>query len=301
MTKTLFIVNPHAGRVRKIWRELEPTIGNWIKDYSVVMTHFPEDVTACLAQARTTQVEHIISVGGDGTNKYMLNALMQHRQNYPDYEVIFGSIPAGTGRDFARGAGLPLNTVEAAEYVLTQAKPRAIDIGLANFADENHYFLNVSNVGIANDVVQRVERSSKRPWTFLLSVISALMRYQPEAVRIELDGNIWFEGKIYVAAIANGKSIAQGMLIAPDAELNDGLFDVIVGEEMPMLTLMQVVPKIYSGEHISHPKVKVGRAKQVKITNLAGQAIGLDLDGEPSDGALSMTYEIQPSAIKMLL
>ena len=176
MPKTLFIVNPNAGRVRKTWKELKPRLGDWVDDYTVVMTHSPEDVTECLAQASVMDIEQIISVGGDGTNKFMINALMVHRQNCPNHQLVFGSIPAGTGRDFARGMGFPLDTIEAAEYVLMQAKPRLIDVGLAKFAGEEHYFLNVSNAGIANDVALRVERSAKRPWDFLFSIVSSLAR-----------------------------------------------------------------------------------------------------------------------------
>lgn len=301
MPKTLFIVNPNAGRVRQTWKELKPRLGEWVDDFTVVMTHFPEDVTECLAQSSVTDTEQIISIGGDGTNKFMINALMQHRQEHPEHQLLFGSIPAGTGRDFARGVGLPLDTIQAAEYILTQAKPKLIDIGLAKFANEEHYFLNVSNVGIANDVAQRVERTSKRPWAFLWSVVSALARYQPEHVKIELDGEFWYEGNIYVIGVANGKYTGQGILIAPDAVVDDGYFDVVVAEQMPTLELMRVFPSIYSGTHITHPKVKVKRAKHVHITSPTGHKIGLDLDGEPSDGASVMSYEIIPQAIQILL
>lgn len=301
MPKTLFIVNPNAGRVRKTWKELEPRLGEWIDDYTVVMTHSPEDVTECLAQASVMDVEQIISIGGDGTNKFMINALMEHRQNRPNHKLVFGTIPAGTGRDFARGVGFPLDTIEAAEYVLTQARPKLIDIGLAKFAGEEHYFLNVSNAGIANDVALRVERSSKRPWDFLFSVVTSLARYRPDAVKIELDGELWFEGNIYIAGVSNGKFIAQGMKIAPDALVDDGLFDVVIGEEMPTFELMKVVPSIYSGTHITHSKVKTKRAKHVRIISPNQHKIGMDLDGEPSDGASEITYELIPSSITMLI
>lgn len=301
MAKTLFIVNPNAGRSRKIWQKILPRLKDWVSDYTVVMTHYPEDVLETLAQARINDVERVITVGGDGTNKFMVNALMEHREVYPQHELIFGSIPAGTGRDFARGMGLPLKTIEAVEYVLTKASVRKIDIGRAHFGDESHYFLNASNAGIANDVVQRVERSAKRPWTFFVSVIGALAGYKPEFVRIELDGQLWFEGNIYVMGVANGRSIGQGMLIAPDAIVDDGLFDVVIAEKMPFLELAQVFPTIYSGSHITHPRVKIQRARHVRIMSLEGQKIGMDLDGEPSDGALEISYEVIPASLKMLL
>lgn len=301
MPKTLFIVNPNASRVRKTWQALHAQLDNWVSDYRVVMTHHPDDIIETLDQATMDEVEQIISVGGDGTNKFMVNAIIEHRLKYPKHHIIFGSIPAGTGRDFARGVGLPLDTLSAAEYVLTKATPKMIDLGLATFANETHYFLNAANTGIANDVVQRVERSQKRPWTFLLSVISALLRYKPEPVRIELDGELWFEGNIYVMAVANGRSIGQGILIAPDALVDDGAFDVVIAEEMPFLDLLLAFPSIYSGTHITHPKVKVQRARHVRIINPTQQKIGMDLDGEPSDGAAEIHYEIIPAALQILL
>lgn len=301
MTKTLFIVNPNAGRTRNVWRKIEPKLGTWLLDYVTVMTRTPDDVTETLDQARMADIDCVISVGGDGTNKVMVNAIMEHRKKYPEHELIFGSIPAGTGRDFARGVGLPLDSLEAAEYVLTKAQVRMVDIGIAEFDDEKHYFLNASNAGIANDVALRVERSKKRPWTFLTSIIRSLAGYQPETVRIELDGEVWFEGNIYVMAVANGKSIGQGILIAPDAEVDDGYFDVVIAEEMPFLDLMQAFPSIYTGKHISHPRVKVQRAKQIQISSPVNQKIGMDLDGEPSDGATAIRYTMVPAALQMLL
>jgi diacylglycerol kinase (ATP) len=301
MLKTLFIVNANAGRVRPIWSKLEPMLGNWVDDFAVVMTKYAEDVLDCLAQSRVDGVERVISVGGDGTNYAIVNTLMAFRQKYPDYEITYGNIPAGTGRDFARGVGLPLDSFKAAEYVLTQAKPRLIDLGHCRFEGKSSYFLNASNVGIANDVVQRVERSGKRPWSFLVSVLSSLAWYQPEAAVVELDGKVWFEGNIYVAAVANGRAVGQGIIIAPNSQVDDGCFDVIVGEQMPMLELMQLFPKLYSGKHIGHPRVKDGRAKHVRITSPKQETIGLDLDGEAEKGAAEIVYEILPAALRMLL
>lgn len=301
MPKTLFIVNPNAGRVRPTWTKLEPMIGNWVKDFRVVMTKYPEDVLDCLAQSRVDNFERVISIGGDGTNYAILNTLMEFRQKFPDYEMSYGTIPAGTGRDFARGVGLPMDTFKAAEYVLKEAKPHMVDIGRCQFGSTSRYFLNASNVGIAYDVTQRVEKSQKRPWSFLVSVLGSLTQYQPEAALIELDGKAWFEGNIYVAGIANGKAIGQGILIAPNSKIDDGFFDVVVGEQMPTLELIQLFPKLYSGTHIGHPRVKEGRAKHVRITSPKSEAIGLDLDGEPSKGAAEIVYEILPAALRMLL
>jgi diacylglycerol kinase (ATP) len=303
MPKTLFIVNPNAGngRGRKTWRKIEPELSHLAADYSVVMTRHSEDVDELITQGALNGVERIISIGGDGTTNVVVNALMRYNESHPQHNLIYGSIPAGTGRDFARGVGIPLDTLTAAKYVLTEAKVQSIDIGLVTYGNQQRYFLNISSAGISNDVVQRVERSTKYPWTFLVSVITALAQYKPEAMRIELDGKLWFEGRIYIVAVANSTTFGQGVFFAPDARWDDGLFDVVVAEEMPTLDLIRCFPSIYSGKHISNPRVKVGRAKQVRITSSTNQLIGMDFDGEPATSAAEICYEILPAALRILL
>jgi diacylglycerol kinase family enzyme len=156
-------------------------------------------------------------------------------------------------------------------------------------------------LGISYDVAHRAGTSKKRPWTFLVSALASMAFYQPEEVSIELDGGLWYEGKVYIIAVANAKSVAQGMLIAPDAEYDDGWFDVLVAKEMPLLELLILFPKIYTGEHIHHPKVMMKRAKKVRIKTPNNQAIGLDLDGEPFEGAAEINYSIVPKAFSILL
>jgi diacylglycerol kinase (ATP) len=303
MPKTLFIVNPNAGngRGRNTWRKIEPELYRLAANYTVVMTRHSEDVDELITQGVMNGVERIISIGGDGTTNVVVNALMNYNKTHPQHHLIYGAIPAGTGRDFARGVGIPLDTLAAAKYVLTEAKVQPIDIGVVTYGDEQRYFLNISSAGISNDVVQRVERSTKYPWTFLTSVITALAQYQPEAMRIELDGALWFEGRIYIVAVANSTTFGQGVIFAPDALWNDGLFDVVVAEEMPTLDLIRCFPSIYTGKHITNPKVKVGRAQKVRITSSTNTPIGMDFDGEPAKSAAEICYELLPAALQMLL
>jgi YegS/Rv2252/BmrU family lipid kinase len=301
MTKTLFFVNLNAGRLRKTWKELEAQLPKWVSDYKVIITEAASDVDKNLIQAIDEGFERIVSVGGDGTNKYVVSAIMQYQEKNPDHSLVFAGIPAGTGRDFARAAGIPHETLPAAEYLLTQAIPQKVDVAYVQFADIRDYYLNVSNLGISYDVAHRAGKSSKRPWTFLVSIIASLAFYKPEAVSVELDGEKWYEGNVYITAIANSKSIAQGVLIAPDAKYDDGLFDVVIAEEMPTLELIRVFPTIYTGQHIHHPKVMVKRAKNVRITTPNHQPIGLDLDGEPFEGAAEINYTILPKAFTILL
>jgi len=306
MTRTLFIVNPHAGgeRGRENWRELEPVLKSEMaqQDYVVATTRYPEDVDVFVTQAYADGLDQVISIGGDGTNHSVINAVMKHNESHPDHPLVFGTIPTGTGCDWVRGVDLPLDTAEAVHYVLNEAQSRKIDVGYVEFAEQKRYFLNISSAGISHDVVLQVESHNKRyPWTYPLSVLTSLLRYQPEGMRIELDGDLWYEGRIYIATVANGKYFGQGLFIAPHATIDDGLFDVIIAEQMLLPHLLWAFPSIYSGKHLTHPKVRVARAEHVRIQSLDDQAIGMDLDGEPEAGAAEIVFHMKAKALAVLL
>lgn len=300
MTSTLVIVNPYAagGRAGKIWAEHEAEVFNRLGDVTVTVTHHVRDLPDALAEATDAGTRRIISVGGDGTNHAVLNALMTHNIATPDDPVSYGIIPAGTGRDFARGSGFSLDPSEAI-LRLADAMPRMIDVGHVVYDDQSAYFLNIASAGISNDVVQRVEAAGDRqPWTFLVAAVQSLLHYHPEPVKIWLDGELFYDNDAYLVAVANGTTFGYGMRVAPDAKVDDGWFDVIVVEAMPRWQILMSLQLIYRGAHMDHPRVHVGRAREVRVES-DGRALGMDLDGEPAE-ARKMLFKLQPQTLQML-
>ena len=300
MDSTLVIVNPYAagGRAGTIWAQHEAEVFDQLGDVNVVVTHHVDELPDTLTQAAEKGVRRVIAVGGDGTNHAVLNALMVHNANFPDDPISYGIIPAGTGRDFARGSGLSLNPSEAI-LRLADAMPRLIDIGHVAYDDKSAFFLNIADACIGNDVVQRVEAAGdRRPWTFLSAAVRSLLRYQPEPVRITLDGDLFYDDKAYIVAVANGTTFGSGMQIAPEARIDDGWFDVIVVEAMLRWEILLNLRLIYSGTHLDHPKVHTRRAKMVTVES-DGRILGMDLDGEPAE-ARKMTFSVKPLALPML-
>lgn len=303
MTKTLFVVNPHAGngRGQRTWEALEPLVQAGPHAYRAMTTNYPEDVLKSIAEAAKWGAERIISVGGDGTNYVVVNALIQHMAANPDEEWVYGAVPAGTGRDWARGVGLPLDMNEAIHYILYEAQPRRVDLGFVRFGSYERYFLNISSVGISNEIARRVESGTKYPWTFALATINSLLRYKAVPMRITVDGAAWYEGAIYIATVANSSTFGQGMMIAPDARMDDGLLDVVVVEKMSLLALARAFPTLYSGQHVNHPKVHLTQGREIRIETLNGRETGMDLDGEPEAGTQQFHYHVQPQALSVLL
>lgn len=201
MSQTLIVLNPHAanGRAGQLWSSIEPILWDTLGDLVVAVTQSPDDVARHIHQAYEARLTRVISIGGDGTNHSLINALVSHNQKYPDAtQMEYGILPVGTGQDWARSMGIPFDIEDAARWI-AEAKPKAVDIGQVELYGDNVYFLNVASVGISGDVVTRVEQSNRRPWSFLAATLRTVINFQPPTVQIRLDDQDWYEGSSYLA------------------------------------------------------------------------------------------------------
>ncbi len=300
MSSYLVLINPHAagGAAVSEWHAIEAEFVARFGKPQVVVTRNAAEISQHIQQAAQAGISRVISVGGDGTNHSVINSIVQHNRVYPENPLVYGALPAGTGQDWARGLGMPLNMHQALDW-LAQAPVRPIDVGHVRYDDEQRYFLNISSAGISHDVVQRVESMNKRrPWTFLLATVRAILEYQPDNVRIELDGQIWYEGSVYLVAVANGRYFGAGIKIAPEAVIDDGLLDVIVVMGVSRIRLLTALQTAYDGTHIYNSAVMTARAHTIRITG-DGSARGMDLDGEPAAGH-DLHYTVQSGGLTIL-
>jgi diacylglycerol kinase (ATP) len=213
--------------------------------------------------------------------------------------MVYGNLPIGTGRDWARGQGVPYNNLKAAAAWIASAQPLPTDIGRVAHEGGSEYFLNIASAGIGGEVAQRINAlKQRRPWSFVQQTISTLLTQKPPAMQITLDGVPWYEGRAYVVAIANGTTFGHGMKIAPNAMQRDGLFDVVLVEGVSRLTILAAFSRVYAGTHLTHPAVRSARAAEVRVQTKAG-ALGLELDGEPLL-ARDMTFSVRPGLLKIL-
>jgi len=295
MDKALVIVNPNAGAgtALHMWNDIQDDFITTLGEPMLAVTHSIHDVGLHLHTALDAGIRHIISVGGDGSNHQIINTLLPLIDNNP--EVMFSTIPAGTGRDWVRGAGLPMNPRQMLQHI-RDATPRKIDIGQVTVDNKIRYFLNISSAGISNDVVQRVENTPhKRAWTYLLAVLGGILGYKPELIKIYLDGELWYEDKMFLVAIANGTTFGQGLIIAPEAVMDDGLLDVVIIEAMARPQLIMKLQMVFKGTHLTDRRVHFKRARHIRIVPTNSQ-IGMDFDGEGGKGT-DIEYQIIPSAL----
>jgi len=296
------VVNPQSsnGNTRKRWPEylIRLREDGYLVDFAY--TTEPGDATRITQRILKEGYTQIIAVGGDGTMNEVVNGFFSNGQLI-NSEAELALFSHGTGGDLIRTLQISRG-IEGFLEILRRGQKRMIDVGEVLFQDEHkqqthRYFLNVADVGLGGETVARVNRQSKRlggKLSFLIGSVLSILHYRNKIMRCEIDGKLIFEGRINSIMVANGRYIGGGMMIAPDAELDDGLFDVVCLGDFSKLMLLRHLPKIYKGTHLEIPGVTVHRGRSVVITT-AKKAL-LDIDGE-QPGKAPLTFNLLPKAL----
>lgn len=298
---TLVILNPQAGsgRAERLWARVESLAYETWGNLVVAITEKPQDVTQHLDKARAAGVRRVIAVGGDGTVHNIVNALVNLMRQAPhEPPMVFGQLPAGTGQDLARTLHIPHKLDDAVRW-LGKTQSQLLDLGAVRYDQKNCYFLNIASVGLSGYVDKQVNRiKNRRPWTYKMASMRSILNYAPQPMHIKIDEQNWYEGRVWVAVVANGRYFGKGMAIAPHAEVNDGLFDVVVVKDASRLNLLRAFNTVYSGNHLERPEVIHTRAKRVEIST-PDDMLPVDLDGEYQT-ARDIQFEVQAGALTML-
>ena len=300
------LVNPASanGRTGRRWPEMAAALRARLGDFSVELTDGPRQAGDRVRKALQSGATCIVSVGGDGTHNEVIQGFYQDGELVrPDAELAV--VPTGTGGDLRRTLGLPQPALEAIEC-LGKAR-RRIDVGHLTCVDHHgepyeSYFLNIASFGISGLVDKLVNNSSKAlggKLSFIWGVTRATVRYKNQRVRFRLDGGEPIERSIYNLAVANARYFGGGMKVAPDAQMADGRFDVVVLGDLGITELMARMPDIYKGAHLDHPKIEVFSATNVYAEPASPEdKVLIDMDGEAA-GRLPATLKILPDQITM--
>ncbi len=304
---TLIIVNPNAagGKAEAIFENLRNRLREALGELIVAVTRTAEELASHIEAAASAGADRLIAVGGDGTNHGVVNALFTRSQR-TRVSMAFGSLPVGTGSDWARALGVPAD-LEAAVDWLARAQPTACDLGKVEYSDSrqegrrtSRVFLNIASAGVSGEVDARVNRARRRSSvTFLRATVTTLLGYRPQRIFIDCDGERFYEGLSYLLAVANGRYFGRGMWIAPYALINDGLFDVVLVEGMPRLRILLALQSVFSGRHLSRKDVHSVRAAAVQVHSEEGP-LSLDLDGEEACGQ-DIKFTVLRGALTILL
>ena len=247
----------------------------------------------------------VVAMGGDGTISEVAAGFFDD-QGPICPEAALGVLPHGTGGDFIRTIELPRDLEEAAKR-LAAGRYRRVDMGRMTHLDDQgvertRHFINIASFGIGGLVDRLVNQGSKAlggRLSFGIATVRAAARFRPQRALLRLDGGPEQEVLLQNVAVANGRYFGGGMKVAPEAELDDGRFDVITLGPMSMREMISFSRRIYRGTHLDLAQVTMASARRVEARPAdPGEAILLDVDGE-TPGRLPATFEIIPDALNL--
>ncbi|TDB79199.1 diacylglycerol kinase [Micromonospora sp. KC721] len=291
------LANPTAGQGRH--RELLPRLLARLADAGrpvrLLTAGTPGEAEAACHAAVAAGVGALVAVGGDGTVHRALQAVA-------GTTVPFGPVPAGTGNDFAADTGFPTDPLAAAGVIaeaLRTGRDHPVDLArMTGAAGGGHRWYGAVLAAGFDAVVN--ERANRMRWPrgrlrYDLAILAELARLRPRRYTLRLDG-VAHTLEAVLVAVGNGASYGGGMRICPDADLTDGLLDVVVGGRFDRRTLLRVKPRIHTGTHLTHPLVRRYRARTVE---LVAEGITTYADGER---ALPLPVRISavPGAVRLL-
>jgi YegS/Rv2252/BmrU family lipid kinase len=294
--RCFIIVNPAAGRgrARRTW---ETTIRPMLQGGGLLFDEVYEDRPGAAVpladQATRDGHEILVAVGGDGTVHEILNGVLgppvAHR---PALAVI----PGGTGNDFARGVGIPKDMITAARLLLDGGQRRLVDVGRVN----DRYYGTISGVGFDAEVAAEVNRWPK--WVagtvvYTAGILKKLITYRCAPSRITIDGEV-LELPMFLVAAANTPWYAGGMFMAPHARPDDGLLEIIIARDLTRVETLGVLPKVFSGDHLKHPKVSHRAGREIRVESDVPLAV--HADGE-TVGRVPAVFRAVPQALEVIV
>jgi diacylglycerol kinase (ATP) len=291
--KFVVILNPIAGHGKslKAWSAIKPVLDARVGEYAVWRTEYVRHGEALGRRAAEDGYDMVAVLSGDGTLSEVANGFLQ----VPfDQRPILGPLPGGTGNDYSRTLGTPRDPAAAA-VALFDGHTRLLDAGRVN----DRYFLNVAGVGFDAEV-SRMANALVRKYgggapMYMACILWQLGVFKLAPVELELDGEKTSRRVLLVAA-GVAKYCGGGLKLCPGAEPDDGLLDIVVGEDLTKPETLSILPRLYPGTHILHPKVKSYRAKRITITS--DRPLYIQSDGEIT-GQAPVTFETVPAALRV--
>ncbi len=287
------VVNPTSGKNRGMALGLEVAnrmraAGHEVLDLSDESYAAARDrAIGAIAQG----IDVLAVVGGDGMVHLGVELAAETK-------TTLAVIAAGTGNDISRGLGLPVHDPVRAADLVTTGVARTIDaVRHVDAHGGRHWYAGVLGAGFDSLVN---ERANTWPWPkgqmrYNLAILRELPLFRAIPYVVTVDG-VRHETRAMLVVVANGPSYGGGMQVAPDAEFDDGLVDVMILHEISTLEFLKVFPKVFKGAHVTHPAVQMLRGR---VVTLEAEGIVAYADGERF-ARLPLTVEVVPGAITVL-
>jgi len=296
------IVNPVAGAssTRRKW----PVISRLLNHIGLPFDfEYTEGVGHAIELARLAASDgyrYLVAVGGDGTVNEVANGILRSTNAST---TALGIVSTGTGGDFIRSVGISRDYTAACS-ALTSPRRLSIDVGVVEYQRQGQtlqrFFINAAGVGFDAAVVKETERLPKffgGTIPYIAGVLRTLFTYKNKPVVIRIGDEVE-NYRVLNMAVANGGYFGGGMHIAPQAELNDNLLDVVIIGDLGKFELLKELPTVYKGTHINHPKITM--KKGTDITVESPEPMLVYADGELL-GECPASFRVVPGALSIVV
>jgi YegS/Rv2252/BmrU family lipid kinase len=289
-----------GGRARRRWPRLRAALQRLDIAHQSVTTSSPGEAIPLARDAIARGHRRLLALGGDGSFNELVNgALAQDR--VPLGQLLVSVAPLGTGNDWARAMQVP-DDVDALAAAMSRTSSRHADLGVAQAPSATgalparQAFHNVAGAGLDAEVLRGTPRGGPRLLAYLVGLARALARYRAPQFALTVDGRSQ-SGRYWIALAAIGPSCGGGMRLAPAASLDDGYFDLVTIEPMPLRRLIRNLPRLFDGRLTGDSAVRQQRCRSVTIES--DPPCGVELDGDVF-GATPMTFSLAPGALTVL-
>lgn len=293
--KIALIVNPESGRkeAEKHLPVIEKKLAESHIECCTFISLYPEHIKELVFDLKISEYDAITSMGGDGTNYLMLNALLSNFK--PETLPPIGTIPVGSGNSFAKDLGI--YSLDDALCAIMSPDPKPIDVCSFQQADKKFYFVNLTGLGFVTDVAKTaIKFKFLKDLSYLIGVFYRTINLKHHYMELDIDGTK-IEGENCFVEFCNSRFTGGSMMMAPQAHIDDGLMDIVIAGKLSRFSLLKTLPKIFTGRHLEHPAVTCiqGRKATIKTTPVKT----LLPDGEVF-GSTPATINIHPGLIRYL-
>jgi diacylglycerol kinase (ATP) len=287
--RIVFIVNPKAGTnlQKHITKSVERYLDHQLFTYGIWHTEKSGHAADLARKAQKEGYDIVVAVGGDGSINEVASALMHS-------DTVLGMIPAGSGNGLAMHLGYGRD-IDKAIQMLNTAKVQTIDCGRLNGIP----FVNLAGIGFDGFVAKKMKSSTWRGFfPYLINSVIAGLRYTPRVCTIETEDRS-ITKKCFVITVANGPMYGYNFQIAPDAELDDGLFSVVIFKDVPRWQYFAAIPSSLKGKIYEAGFVEHYTARRIKVASESRNFV--HIDGESIELEGDLEFEIAPKALNVLV
>jgi diacylglycerol kinase (ATP) len=290
-SRMVVIANPRSGHGRgaRVLSQVQAFLEQRrIACETAVSTH-PGHVTELAAEAAGRGLAPLVIVGGDGTLFEALNGMVKAGRFMP-----VAQIPVGSGNSFIKDLGI--ESVEDGLRALSGGKTRPVDVGRVRSAAGEYHFVNLVGAGFVANVASRaVSFKLFGDASYTIGVLLELLVMRAVPLRLTADGRESVRDALFIE-VCNSRKTGGDMIMAPSAEVDDGLFDVVIARAMNRRTLLKLFPQIFTGEHVKSPLVETFRCSRLSMSFDVPQKV--TPDGEIV-GTTPLDIEVVPRALEV--